>query len=695
LPSPPQSRATESREVLLDATENQSNDSSINDTSRTQTPSPNKKVARSAGQVYRKRGRSPTPTGSDDDSLCGVDTPDLVIPAQLTSPSKLGRSEQRHRISISSVRTDLTALVEPEASRVSVLTLRSRGSVTDNSKLAIPHRISLASDPFYSSVKSSRVSSSTKIQGPRPLYIRKATFGQEATSERPPSGGSVLQDISGNQMSPVNTPRSSIPAAEDPNPFQWSPQETMQISTPQASPKRSNSRRKGHKRSNIIRLSGLSRPSSVCIVPEEAGIESSPSKFQTSHLTLRMVEPSPSLASISSRNSFVMRPLTIIRPPSAANFNPSLTVPEITSRSGASSPTLGLIDYSPTLSVCNYYSIENTSEDEFFKHARSSTTLKSRRHCRSLSDERSFGPDSLVSFPALSTISMPPVGSPPMPLSQISVSGRSLVSSIPSLPAPPLLTFHVPSNLIGPRTQPRKDPPSILASRNSLQTSIGQLRRMNSEVSSYSTVSTPDEDDSPSLPERSPDRPAVRGSKAYLSLGKKDSSLSTKRRSEKVEERKRRRRAHSSVQEEDDDSQLTTVCEVSSPTALRSNGLNIQNLRFPTISSIGTPGKTPPKEIVTPVKGDIWADTMAKPALSGTRRESRMEHPSPQTPPKWAWKKGSLMGDKENAEKDERPESLGLYDQDGFLKSSPLRERGVVEDKILGEEDRLVFHAVM
>lgn len=86
-----------------------------------------------------------------------------------------------------------------------------------------------------------------------------------------------------------------------------------------------------------------------------------------------------------------------------------------------------------------------------------------------------------------------------------------------------------------------------------------------------------------------------------------------------------------------------------------------------------------------------WSDAMIKPLTKTTRRESKMEHPSPQTPPKWGWSQaitvekerlsGSPTRDKENALDNEwdkgrdSPESLGLYDQDGFLKSSPERKK--------------------
>ena len=74
-----------------------------------------------------------------------------------------------------------------------------------------------------------------------------------------------------------------------------------------------------------------------------------------------------------------------------------------------------------------------------------------------------------------------------------------------------------------------------------------------------------------------------------------------------------------------------------------------------------------------------------------------MEHPSPKTPPKWGLGLGRIGlagqrlmdGDKENNRGEgSRPVSLGLYDQDGFLRSSPEREavKAKKESRLLAEE---------
>ncbi|TEY86528.1 hypothetical protein BOTCAL_0006g00080 [Botryotinia calthae] len=443
LPSPPLNKATESREVLLAPERSMSDITSREEMQSPRTPSPGKRIPRVSGRAFKNRGRSPTPSGESDDSLCGIDTPDLVIPAQLTSPSKSGRRfEQRYRMNLSP-----TKGFDGE-----VMTTRIS-------------KASLTNDPFFSSVKSAKVTQSTRIYGPQPHYMRKATFGQEELQEQATNlGGLPLKDISGNQKgSLVNQPRYP-PTTTELNPFQWSPKEAMQTRPKTASPNKIISKRKGHKRSNVIRMSGLSRPTSVSVVHEESEGDSPGMTTIISRPTLRVVEPSPSCASLASRYSSVMP-----RPPSVSTFNPSISIPSLkprsrqvslTRESSATPPPLRISptfnipqlkpvekhtstkgeshsptpppskfnsilnapplkpveryvsgssnsdEYSPTLLVCNYYAENLNSEVEFFKHARSSLAMKSqvRRHIQNI-DEEIISPDTptdtLVSFPAL------------------------------------------------------------------------------------------------------------------------------------------------------------------------------------------------------------------------------------------------------------------------------------------------------
>lgn len=758
LPTPPGKLTTESREAFISKHVSGSIARSNYDSYRTRSLSPPKRSLRRS-QPALPRPNSPTPSNNSHDSLCGTKTPDVVIPIPLSSPSKYLRGERKSQVQFSLENTKDVSVMVQNDTRPSLGAIGGQDPLEQQKGV---HGISLASDPFFSAVKSSKpVMPNTQIQGPRPqppLYMRKATFCQEETPERPQSFCSPLKDVLGNvQHAPKNL------QAESPmtNPFQWSPQEAMQTRSTQTSPiiKRPSQRPKGHKRSNVIRISVPRPPSSVEVVHEEEDEDSPLSLESPRQSATRILEPtknrspSPSSSRLSAR------------PPSSVVFNPTLKIPVASTRSEDSSPTLGLEDirncqvYSPTLSVCKYYTESGgASEDEFF-HGRSTkqidkTTRKSRRHGRNYSADLSLFPThqsqqarqmQLTSFPPPSlTNSMTPILTPPSgrPLPSIdfsmSVGGVQLHSATAA--APPLLTLSTPTRLSGPRPEPLKSfhkrnnsitndtPPA----RISIQTSITLLRRMNSEVSHYSATSSPSDTSSPTvnyrgsvssleqLEERRRSRPS---SKHYLTLGssnlvpqedkivKAKQRIVEKRDSHRVYKERWKRR-NEEVEREDVD--LTPVQEVGSP-ATGANALGLVGLRFPTLSREGTNGPTPPRESLisivlseefTPTKGlavgvievdasdaDLaagegrWSGAMSKPQHEVIRRESRMEHPSPKTPPKWGLGLGVmglagqrlLDGDKENAESGGRPQSLGLYDQEGFLRSSPEREAARAE----------------
>jgi hypothetical protein len=95
---PPQKRLptptkglTESHEALIEPDRSDFAHSSASSSYITRTPSLQKQIPRSAGQAPPKRGESPMPSTGSDDSLCGIQTPDLAIPGLLTSPSRSGR----------------------------------------------------------------------------------------------------------------------------------------------------------------------------------------------------------------------------------------------------------------------------------------------------------------------------------------------------------------------------------------------------------------------------------------------------------------------------------------------------------------------------------------------------------------------------------------------------------------------------
>jgi hypothetical protein len=768
--TPPGEPATESRETLVGKQFPESAAGSICDSYRTRSLSPPKRSLRRS-QPVPPRPNSPTPSNESRDSLCGAKTPDVVIPASLTSPSKHLRGERRQQAQFLADNVKDISVIIHNDTRPSLEAIG--GQDPPRQKKGI-QRISLASDPFYSSVKSSKpVMPNPQIQGPRPqppLYIRKATFGQEATFERPQSFCSPLKDVSGNMQ---HTPKSSQAESTAPNPFQWSPQEAMQTRATQTSPvsKRPSQRRKGHKRSHVVRMS-VPRPLSfVEIVPEEED-EDSPLILESPRLpAIRRLEPmknkSPSPGSRLST-----------RPPSSAIFNPTMKIPAPVSRSEDDSPTLGLEDirkgqvHSPTLSVYNYYTEnDGTSEDEFFRGRGpkqvDKPALKSRRNGLNYSSDLSLFPThqsqqerqiQLTSFPPPSLSNSPtPILTPPsgrpLPSIDFSMSSGGVQLHSSATAAPPLLTLSTPTHLSGPRPEPqifnhlRNNSPDNnnhnSPQRISVASSVALLRRMNSEVSHYSTASSLSEANSPTLPrygpvshlgqfeERKRSRPS---SKHYLSLGssnlvaKEDKykveqakqRVVDKRDSHRVYKERRKRRNEELEREERATNELTPVKEVSSP-ATGENALGIVRLRFPTLSREGTNGVTPPREnqtrgggdgtprkglgvrAVEVVAGDVsvgageerWSAAMSKPKHGVIRRESRMEHPSPKTPPKWGLGLGSmglagqraLDGDKENLGRGGRPASLGLYDQEGFLRSSP--ERAETERVVkMGEKER-------
>lgn len=311
------------------------------------------------------------------------------------------------------------------------------------------------------------------------------------------------------------------------------------------------------------------------------------------------------------------------------------------------------------------------------------------------------------------------------------------------------------------------------------------LRRMNSQISQYSSQSTVveepllpfDSEKSPQLPPhphfslnfnleeaQAEERGRSRGSRHYLAIGRQiqyhnNSSSHSYSRNSRLGDRPRDswrigkdRRKRNTYGREDfsgfadvrEEKELTPVPEVSPATG--ANALGIIGLRFPTLSKDGKIRNlpTPPRAEDTPTQSKIidldeaeiadrkmiedeeadkenlgvngegaegktsprWSDAMTKPARTSSRRESQMKHPSPQgsqTPPKWSISGLGLAGqrllgtEKVSLDSPERPDSLGLYDQDGFLRSSPemrARQRAKREPKVKQEEvDE--WHSVM
>lgn len=600
LPTPPRGLATESREELIDKDYTESVRSSLFDCYTTRTPSPGKEIELTFEEPPVKP-RSPTP--SSEDSLCET-TPETAIPTPLKSPSKSlksPRAEKRYRRRTSSAvtATDTPSMDLTDTTAAKPAPTECNVSMDKNGPES-PHRVPISNDPFYSSVRSSKpVIPNSRIQGPRPMYFRKATFGREATSDRPASFCSPLGETTGNvqsmpkkqAVSPPSSPeRSPDRDSVEPNPFQWSPEEERKTRASSASPKHPSNRRRGHKRSNVVRISGLvvsSRPTSIVEAVDEEDDTSQPKLIFNVPQSSGCVDappksPSPSPSGLSSRRSSS-------RPPSSLKFEPTLIVPELVSRSSFMSPMLELESnrstgiYSPTLSMCNYYTEDREgSEDEIFNtrpltltkrpasvQSHRDSSIRSRnslRHQRNYSinlplypGEKSEqdGNSRLISFPPLRLadrptpiLSPPPSGSRPLPNITSTMTG-------PAMPAPPLLTTSLPSQLsLGSRPSHTTRPGGQETSppRNSLHASINLLRRMNSDVSQCSNFSAPSTEVSPTFPffpsrpahfassslsqastlvgikEAGPESPErergrSRGSKHYLALGSQESLL--------------------------------------------------------------------------------------------------------------------------------------------------------------------------
>ncbi|CZR68204.1 uncharacterized protein PAC_18103 [Phialocephala subalpina] len=739
--------------------------------------------------------KSPTPSFTSTDSLCEAQ-PEVII-AALSSPSKSSlNNEKRHRVRISEATTIIQTSIHEDDPVMIV-------AKPEEQYFALPHRISLAGDPFFSSVRSSKtIVSTSQVQGPRPMYFRKSTFGHEESPNRPEDYISPLRDVSSNSQASPKPPHSQD-ETEEHNPFRWSPQEAMKAKVTPLSG-RTSPNRKGHRRSNVIRMSHLvSRPMSSVPVVQEEPEEESPRKsirFSLPPATaIRVFEPekspSPSSSTTSRRRS--------MRPPSSATFSPDLTITEGVPTTPASSPVSKMDRrsfsiYSPTLSVCNYYTESNGgSEDEFFNQKPkrvSVSTLKSRRHGQDFSTDLTLFPTnqmqqnhqlSLISFPpppscdptqpeCVMTVLTPP---PLRPLPTIASTMTGFSSTSPS-PAPPLLTTSSNTQLYGPRDLPSR-PSTLSPPRDSLASSISMLRRMNSQISQYSSQSTIaeeipafDSEKSPQLPPhphfslnfnleeaQAEERGRSRGSRHYLAIGRQSqyngygNSNSYSRNSRPGDRpreswrigKSRKRNTYgkedfSGFEDVREEKELTPVPE-SSP-ATEANALGIINLRFPTLSKDGKVRNlpTPPRsrekafeiekerkvidldeaEIVDAklvedeeadkenlhAKGSLrWSDAMAKPARTSSRRDSQMKYPSPQgnqTPPKWSISGLGLAGqrllgtEKVDLTSPERPHSLGLYDDNGFLRSSPEmkeRRKKARESKVKVEVDE--WHSVM
>ncbi|RDW84512.1 hypothetical protein BP6252_02102 [Coleophoma cylindrospora] len=725
------------------------------------TPSPNRMVARSAGYAPPKRDTSPTHSAASEDSLVRVQTPDLAIPSNLSSPSRKDTSsERRHPIS-NGAKSEFWGNDNKDRA---ISAVGGRNSVTAKSGHAL--RLSFNGDPFYSSAQDSNqpTPSNASGEGLRPYYLRKSTFGAGSDLDRPSSYGSSstfaspLRDVSGNSQTP-SRPRSPPESPTKQNPFHWAPEDSNSSKALQTGLKTSGSRRRGHKRSHTVRISALPRPASVAAV-EELPEEESPATAALKPQPLNISAPSSPTRSTTDRTS-------PFRPPSSAAFNPNVKVPSLSRPTSTTNLTYQqeMNSVLSTLSLSNYYTEEDNSEEEFFKRGEIS-----KKEARRKGYDFSLQAPTLGSFESFADSALMDTESTSKGREGLNLQFSPLISPATTPPKE-----KAPRSHQSPRG-PRNEPPRAGVN---METQISMLRRMNSEVSTLSSIPSPVSEFSPTLPDFrgggiSPSKQGSqldrrRGSKHYLRLGTRTSpskrkpkpsirdSMMRGRVSDKVERERQRREStlHDEVTQEPESvieettiqqketimydpvdffsgGQLTpmrtppkasTTKEDQKPVKKEESpkGLNIPSIKDAVLSPTGqstvhtTPPRTtqsrttPPRTTslrttptrTTPAHSHAgqsqadnraetpsqeqslprddeekrWSDAMAKPNLNGVRsqRDSRMQMPSPKTPPKWA---GMGINEALQGETD-RPDSLGLYDRDGFLRNSPSRVGGM------------------
>lgn len=259
LPTPPMRKFTASRAELISQDDVESVGSSICDV-YSQTPSPKKRHQR----AYSKGSPIAPITHrilETKDSLCVSYTPDVVTLTPLHPPSKSSSQSAQRLLTNQGLggAKEISALIHQE--NRAPLYARGPQDITNDYKiLSPPQLISLLGDPFYSAASSSKsIMANSPMQGPCPIDSRRTISGQRAPSERPANSWSTPRNAQSTSKRKLPGPRMT----SEPNLFQCFPQGAMHARATQTSPKQPNIKRKGHKRSNIIRMSNLSRSTST------------------------------------------------------------------------------------------------------------------------------------------------------------------------------------------------------------------------------------------------------------------------------------------------------------------------------------------------------------------------------------------------------------------------------------------------
>jgi hypothetical protein len=434
---------------------------------------------------------------SDDDSLC--ENTFEHVPSALTSRSK--RRERRESAFTSSQDSQEVTMIH-QNNRASLGPFGARDIFGQN----FFQSESVGDDPF--SLQDGPQNHDHRSQN------RKPTFGNTLP----------LQPLSDNLPSLQGLGSHNFPVGSHPQLFSW----TNSSSDP-FKPLRTQCNQpsiRGHKRSQVIRVStGLRRQSiPITIVPEE------PEETPTPHGPITTITaPSPSSSSMYSQPSHP--PST--RPPSIAKFTPFLPFPSI---SRTTSPCNGTdanannrisnssyvsnasdASYSATLSLYDFYSTPEilAAAARVPSPTRTPSQKKKSRHARDFSVESTtinpLAANPFVPVPdarppivkMLEHASAPPL-STPSSNDKLNVHGTS--NPIPATGKGASISTNPPgkvdgndanstknaiiktlapapqrsiSRIAGPREQPKAPP------RDSIQYSVGMLRRMNSEVSAY------------------------------------------------------------------------------------------------------------------------------------------------------------------------------------------------------------------
>ncbi len=521
-PSPLGDQRGESREALI-VTDDVSLIDSVRSSvlnSVSQTPSPHKGELNMVNKIERDDKKEVSPAISEISqcySLCPSKTPDLLIPSTLTSLSKRGAwSDQRYEMKILSTDGTSTNIHKEDGN-----SMLAGGSTITTHDTHSSIQIDSASNPFVSSDPRAKLPPKSRpVKGPRPLIKRQSIGEQSPNSKGRETVHSPLRVVSGNQKSPSKSTLPSIvlSGATKENPFPWSPQHLpLLLSSPGQKPM--GIKLKGHRRRRTVRLSHLSRPVNVAVVSGEPENGPSPHCKDNTAGTQKSQLISPAEL-VTTSTDLNYGNISSPRPPAVSIFQPFLTMPSSRAPTDSKVPPDG--SYSATMSFYDYYSSSGAMPSDHLgipepSQSPAPSTKKSRRRGYNFSAEiiRDRDIDLLeATTPNFQTDGyLSPPKSAPAESSSLEISTD--VTAVPNF------TSHF--------NGPASKPPSVI--NDSVAASVSLLRRMNSQVSTYSTGSFLSEhsNGSPTIPALRGGglSPMKRGSEStmnYLNIGPKTPS---------------------------------------------------------------------------------------------------------------------------------------------------------------------------